>query len=194
MKKESKDNYINDLRNAAQLPQPALMKSIHETSKDLEKLSPQDQLQWAFEEFDESFVVTTSFGIQSAVLLHMTKELKSSQKPKVIWVDTGYLPKETYNYAEKLTTLFELNLVVAQSPVSPARMEALNGRLWETGVQKDLEKYHQIRKVAPLEKAFSDLNVHCWASGVRKGQTKNRQAMSYIDCIRMYIYDIKLSD
>ena len=184
MKKESKDNYINDLRNAAQLTQPDLMKSIHETSKYLEKLSPQDQLQWAFEEFDESFVVTTSFGIQSAVLLHMTKELKSSQKPKVIWVDTGYLPKETYNYAEKLTTLFELNLVVAQSPVSPARMEALNGRLWETGVQKDLEKYHQIRKVAPLEKAFSDLNVLCWASGVRKGQTKNRQSMSNIDCIR----------
>ena len=114
----------------------------------------------------------------------MTKELKSSQKPKVIWVDTGYLPKETYNYAEKLTTLFELNLVVAQSPVSPARMEALNGRLWETGVQKDLEKYHQIRKVAPLEKAFSDLNVLCWASGVRKGQTQNRQSMSNIDCIR----------
>ena len=184
MKKESKNNYINDSRNAAQLPQPALMKSIYETSKDLEKLSPQDQLQWAFEEFDESFIVTTSFGIQSAVLLHMTKELKSNQKPKVIWVDTGYLPKETYNYAEKLTTLFELNLVVAQSPVSPARMEALNGRLWETGVQKDLEKYHQIRKVAPLEKAFSDLNVLCWASGVRKGQTQNRQSMSNIDCIR----------
>ena len=65
MKKESKDNYINDLRNAAQLPQPALMKSIHETSKDLEKLSPQDQLQWAFEEFNESFVLTTSFGTVS---------------------------------------------------------------------------------------------------------------------------------
>ena len=37
---------------------------------------------------------------------------------------------------------------------------------------------------APLEKAFSDLNVLCWASGVRKGQTKNRQSMSNIDCIR----------
>ena len=72
MKKESKDNYINDLRNAAQLPQPALMKSINETSKDLEKLSPQDQLQWAFEEFDESFVVTTSFGIQSVSYTHLT--------------------------------------------------------------------------------------------------------------------------
>ena len=95
-----------------------------------------------------------------------------------------YKRQETYNYSEKLTTLFDLNLVVAQSPVSPARMEALNGRLWETGVQKDLEQYHQIRKVEPLEKAFSELNVHCWASGVRKGQTKNRKSMSNIDFIR----------
>ena len=184
MKKESKDTYTNDLRNAAPFPQPSLMKSIHETSKDLEKLSAQDQLKWGFEQFDEKFVLTTSFGIQSAVLLHMTVGIKSNQKPKVIWIDTGYLPKETYNYAEELTKLFELNLLVAQSPMSPARMEALYGRLWETGVQKDLEKYHQIRKVDPLEKAFSDLNVHCWASGVRKGQTKNRKSMSNIDFIR----------
>jgi len=184
MKKESKDNYTNDLRNAAQFAQSSLKKSIHDTSKDLEKLSAQDQLQWGFEQFDENFVLTTSFGIQSAVLLHMTLGLKSNKKPKVIWIDTGYLPKETYEYAEELTKLFELNLVVAQSPISPGRMEALYGRLWETGEQKDLEKYHQIRKVEPLEKAFSDLNVHCWASGVRKGQTKNREGMSNIDFIR----------
>tara|TARA_Y100001968_G_scaffold198398_1_gene181958 strand:+ start:2128 stop:2898 length:771 start_codon:yes stop_codon:yes gene_type:complete len=184
MKKEPKDNYTNDLRNTAQSPKPFLMNSIRETSKDLEKLSAQDQLQWGFEQFNEQFVLTTSFGIQSAVLLHMTTGLKSNQKPKVIWIDTGYLPKETYNYAEELTQLFELNLVVAQSPVSPARMEALHGRLWETGIEKDLEKYHKIRKVEPLENAFSANNVKCWASGVRKGQTKNRQSMSHIDCIR----------
>ena len=183
MKKDSKDIYTNNLRNAAQSPHPSLMKSIHETSKDLEKLSAQDQLKWGVKQFDERFVLTTSFGIQSAVLLHMTVEFKS-QKPKVIWIDTGYLPKETYNYAEELTKLFELNLVVAQSPMSPARMEALYGRLWETGVQKDLEKYHQIRKVDPLEKAFSDLNVHCWASGVRKGQTSKRKSMSHLDYVR----------
>ena len=160
------------------------MKTIHEMNKDLEKLSSQDQLQWGFEQFSKRFVLTTSFGIQSAVLLHMSVELKTNQKPKVIWIDTGYLPKETYSYAEELTKLLKLNLVVVQSPISPARMEALHGRLWETGVQKDLEKYHQIRKVDPLEKAFADLNVHCWASGVRKGQTKNRKSMSNIDFIR----------
>ena len=184
MKKESKDNEPDDLRTATQNSDPSPINSIHETKKDLEKLSAQDQLQWAIKQFDEKFVLTTSFGIQSAVLLHMTTELKSNKKPKIIWIDTGYLPRETYDYAEALTKLFELDLVVAQSHLSPARMEALYGRLWETGIQKDLDKYHQIRKVEPLENTFSRLNVHCWASGVRKGQTQNRQSMSNIDLIR----------
>tara|TARA_Y100001968_G_scaffold250647_1_gene235743 strand:- start:66 stop:836 length:771 start_codon:yes stop_codon:yes gene_type:complete len=184
MKKNSQDNYTYNSKETSEFPQPFLKKSIDEISKDLEKLSAEDQLQWGFEQFKERFALTTSFGIQSAVLLHMTIVLKSKTKPKVIWIDTGYLPKETYSYAEELTKLFNLDLVVEQSPISPARMEALYGRLWETGIKEDLEKYHQIRKVEPLEKTLSNLNVHCWASGVRKGQTKNRQSMSHIDYIR----------
>jgi len=184
MNKESQNTSTNDSRDVNNCSQPFLVKSIDDTRKDLEKLSAEDQLQWGYEQFDENFVLTTSFGIQSAVLLHMTVAFKSTKKPKVIWIDTGYLPKETYSYAEQLTSLLELDLVIAQSQMSPARMEALYGRLWEKGTHKDLEKYHQIRKVEPLEKTFSSLNVHCWASGVRKGQTKNRQSMSHIDYIR----------
>ena len=184
MNKESQDNYTNELKDNNSFAQHFLVKSIEDTCKELENLSPQDQLQWGYEQFNESFVLTTSFGIQSAVLLHMTLGLKSKKKPKIIWIDTGYLPKETYTYAEELTTLFDLDIVVAQSSISPARMEAIYGRLWETGVQKDLEKYHQIRKVEPLENTLLNLNVNCWASGVRKGQTKNRQSMSHIDYIR----------
>ncbi len=184
MKKKSPDNYTNSLENTNNFSQPLLVQSIDETNRKLEKLSALEQLQWGYEKFNERFALTTSFGIQSSVLLHMTMELKCTQKPKVIWIDTGYLPKETYIYAEQLTKLFELDLIVAQSPISPARMEAMYGRLWETGLQKDLEKYHQIRKVQPLEKTLCNLNVHCWASGVRKGQTKNRQSMSHIDYIR----------
>jgi len=73
---------------------------------------------------------------------------------------------------------------VAQSPISPARMEALYGKLWETGELRDLNKYHQIRKIEPLENVLSELKALCWASGVRKGQTKNRESMSHIDYIR----------
>jgi phosphoadenosine phosphosulfate reductase len=63
-------------------------------------------------------------------------------------------------------------------------MEALYGRLWETGRLEDMQTYHRLRKVEPLDRIFRDLGVHCWASGVRGSQTDHRGAMSPIDPVR----------
>ena len=150
----------------------------------LDALTPQQRLAWAVDRFGDRFALTTSFGIQSSVLLHMLSELPEAADVPVIWVDTGYLPPETYQYAETLQQRLNIRLVVAQSPISPARMEALHGRLWETGDVKDLEVYLQIRKVEPLERALADLDVQCWASGVRRGQTEHRRQMTWLDPIR----------
>ena len=158
--------------------------SLSESRKILEKLSAEQRIEWACSKFGPKFVLTTSFGIQSAVLLNMVHLLGKEKSPKVIWVDTGYLPPETYTYAEQLINQLDIDIEIAQSNISPARMEALYGRLWESNSVKDLEKYHQIRKVKPLEEAFNELNVLCWASGVRGGQTKHRNSMNYLDEIR----------
>ena len=145
------------------------------------------RLQWALDTFAERLALTTSFGIQSAVLLHMISELSGTgleTRVPVIWVDTGYLPPETYRYAEQLCRMLPLNLHVVQSEISPARMEALHGRLWESGEAKDLEFYNRIRKVEPLDQAFKDLEVSCWASGVRGGQTEHRHQMQPLENVR----------
>jgi len=145
-----------------------------------------ERLAWAQQTFGQGFALTTSFGIQAAVLLHMVSRLnaQTGQVVPVIWVDTGYLPPETYRYADQLCRLLELDPVVAQAAMSPARMEALHGRLWATGRVEDLEHYHRIRKVEPLDQAFRDLGVTCWASGVRGNQTNHRSAMTPLDRVR----------
>lgn len=148
----------------------------------LEGLSPLERVRWAYETFGEAFALTTSFGIQSAVMLHLTSEV--SRSIPVIWVDTGYLHPETYRYAADLTDRFGLNLQVAQAELSPARMEALHGRLWETGSVDDLTTYHRLRKVEPLEAALERLAVDCWASGVRGSQTDHRRSMAVLDGVR----------
>ncbi len=158
--------------------------SLVEAKQSLLEQSPLERLSWAYEKFSSGFVLTTSFGIQSSVLLHMIHDLIGGKKIPVLWVDTGYLPKETYGYAEQLVDLLNLDLRVAQSPMSPARMEALLGRLWETDCLEDIEKYHQIRKIEPLERPLHDLNVSCWASGVRSAQTKLRSSMTLLDIVR----------
>jgi phosphoadenosine phosphosulfate reductase len=149
---------------------------------DLEQRDALGRLQWGLDTFGDGFALTTSFGIQAAVSLHLVSRLE--RPVSVIWVDTGYLPPETYTYAEALIERLGLRVHVAQAGVSPARMEALHGRLWETGRVEDLETYHRIRKVEPLDRAMADLGVTCWASGVRGRQTDHRRAMQPLELVR----------
>jgi phosphoadenosine phosphosulfate reductase len=150
--------------------------------QELAGMAAPERLAWGAEVFGASFALTTSFGIQSAVSLHMVSALGPGIP--IIWVDTGYLPPETYRYAETLQRRLGLRLHVAQSALSPARMEALHGRLWQTGRVEDLELYHRLRKVEPLERALDELGIRCWASGVRGGQTDHRRTMQPLDPMR----------
>ena len=86
----------------------------------LTPLSAQERLAWAQNAFGPGLALTTSFGIQSAVLLHMVSELaqRSGQPVQVIWVDTGYLPPETYHYADQLSERLSLSVHVAQGAIS----------------------------------------------------------------------------
>ncbi|MEO1590284.1 MAG: phosphoadenosine phosphosulfate reductase family protein, partial [Cyanobacteria bacterium J06632_22] len=89
----------------------------------LENVTAEALVEWAAKEFSTGLVMSTSFGIQSAVMLHLVTQVVP--KIPVIWVDTGYLHTETYRFADRLTHRLQLNLQVYQSPISPARMEAL---------------------------------------------------------------------
>jgi phosphoadenosine phosphosulfate reductase len=99
----------------------------------------------------------------------------------VIWIDTGYLPPETYRFAEELTERLRLNLKVYQSPMSPARMEALHGKLWERQDLESLNLYDKIRKVEPMQRALEELNATAWLAGLRKTQTEHRQSLQFVN-------------
>jgi len=161
--------------------QPELIKKYNE---ELIDIKPQEMLTWGYEKFGNQFAITTSFGIQSSVLLNMVNKLSLQRKIKIFWIDTGYLPPETYQYAEKLIKDLSLEVEVLQSELSPARMEAIYGKLWVTNKVSDLDKYHELRKIKPLENGLEKYNIYCWASGVRAGQTANRNKMRFLDIIR----------
>ena len=158
--------------------------NLGEYNQRLKDMTPQEMLIWGYEEFDNQFAITTSFGIQSSVLLNMVSESSLQKKIKIFWIDTGYLPPETYHYAEKLINDLSLEIEVLQSELSPARMESLYGKLWETNKANDLDKYHELRKIKPLEKGLKKSNIQCWASGVRSSQTENRNKMKFLEVIR----------
>ncbi len=136
-------------------------------------------VEWTAETFGDGLVMSTSFGIQAAVMLHMVTYVVPDIP--VIWVDTGYLPPETYRFAEELTERLKLNLKVYQSSMSPARMEALYGRLWAEDNVEALNSYDQLRKVEPMQQALRELKATAWLAGLRRNQTNHRQTLQLVN-------------
>ena len=47
---------------------------LKEHNRKLQDMNSQEMLLWGYEKFDNEFAITTSFGIQSSVLLKMVSE------------------------------------------------------------------------------------------------------------------------
>jgi phosphoadenosine phosphosulfate reductase len=152
--------------------------NLNEINEKLASADASQAVKWANQTFGQGLVMSTSFGIQSAVMLHLVTQI--IPEIPVIWIDTGYLPKETYIFAEELTKRLNLNLKVYQSLLSPARMEALYGKLWLSNEVEALNQYDYIRKVEPMQRALQELNVKAWLAGLRKDQTSHRQTLGKV--------------
>ena len=138
---------------------------------DLETASAPERVNWAYKQFGDRLILSTSFGIQSAVMLHLV----TTQIPDipVVFIDTGYLFPETYRFAEQLTQRLNLNLKTYLPLQSAAHQEAMYGKLWEQGVE-GLTQYNRINKIEPMNRAVQELGAKAWLSGLRRKQSSTR--------------------
>ena len=80
---------------------------------------------------------------------------------------------ETYRFIDELTDKLKLNLKVYRATESAAWQEARYGKLWEQGVE-GIEKYNDINKVEPMNRALKELNAQTWFAGLRREQSGSR--------------------
>jgi len=144
----------------------------------LEDISAEERVAWALEQFGERIVLSSSFGAQSAVSLHMV----SSQRPgiPVVLVDTGYLFPETYRFVDELRERLDLNLRVFRPELSPAWQEARYGRLWEQGIE-GIDRYNRMNKVEPMQRALRELGADAWFAGLRRQQSGSREDKAVLE-------------
>jgi phosphoadenosine phosphosulfate reductase len=162
---------MSQLLEQAELEAAPQETPLAEVSAKLETVSAEERVRWALERFPREIMLSTSFGVQSAVLLHMV----TRQWPDipVVMVDTRYLFPETYRFADYLTERLKLNLKVYRAAVSAAWLEARHGKMWEQGVD-GIERYNQINKVEPMQRAIRELGAKGWITGLRRQQAKSR--------------------
>ena len=148
-----------------------------ETNERLKKASASERLAWASAQFGGGLVLSSSFGAQAAVMLHLATQMRPDIP--VIFVDTGYLFQETYEFAERLAKRLEVNLRVYRSRRSPAWQEAIDGKRWEQGVE-GIEAYNQENKVEPMNRALDELNATAWLAGLRRQQSSSREKLTVL--------------
>ena len=147
---------------------------LAEINAELEAMSAQQRIQWALDNLPGQVALASSFGIQSAVMLHMVTRIKSDIP--VILTDTGYLFPETYQFVDQLTERLKLNLHVYRAELSPNWQEARFGKLWEQGLD-GIKQYNRINKVEPMRRALDELGVSTWFSGLRREQSQSRATL-----------------
>lgn len=140
----------------------------------LAELTPEQRVAWALEFLPGNHALSSSFGIQGAVMLHLV----SSQKADipVILTDTGYLFAETYRFIDELTERLKLNVKIYSSELTPAWQEARFGLLWEKGLD-GLDQYNRMNKVEPMQRALKENKVGTWLAGLRRSQSSTREAL-----------------
>ena len=140
-------------------------------NQSFEHLSAHQRVERALELLPGAHVLSSSFGAQSAVMLHLVNTVVP--RIPMILVDTGYLFPETYQFIDQLTEKLDLNLKIFRSDSSPAWQESKFGKLWDQGLD-GIEKYNRINKTEPMERAMRELGAETWFSGLRRVQAKTR--------------------
>ena len=146
-------------------------RSLEELNQWLATRTAEQRVAWGLANLAGGHALSSSFGAQAAVSLHMM----TRQKPDipVILIDTGYLFPETYRFVDELSARLSLNLKVYRPQIGVAWMEARFGKLWEQGVD-GIERYNRLRKVEPMQRALRELGARTWISGIRRSQSRSR--------------------
>ena len=123
------------------------------------------------------FVITSSFGAESAVLLHLLSKV-APQVP-VLFLDTGYHFTQTLQFRRELARDLGLTVLDLRPDRSVAQQDAALGADLFAG---DPDRCCQLRKTVPLRRALQSFDG--WATGVRRAQTPERAGTPLVEARR----------
>lgn len=113
------------------------------------------RIQWAHEKFGEGLALTSSFGVQSILMIQAIQDAGLINDIPVIRIDLPNQTEEMREYSEKLQKHFGFKLLTVQA---------------KDDADKDVQ----------LKQFMKDNGITATLSGVRHDQTENRAGLDYI--------------
>jgi phosphoadenosine phosphosulfate reductase len=152
--------------------------TLAEVRSAIEKLTPQEGLQWLATNFGSSARFSTSLGLEDQVISYW---IGTQQLPiEVFSLDTGRLFQETYDVLQLTRVKYKLPIKVYYPNAD--QVESLVLAKGPNSFYDSVENRKEccfIRKVVPLKRALTGAKV--WITGIRGDQSANRQSMEIVE-------------
>ena len=140
-----------------------------------ESAHPRDIIHWAVANFPQRLAQASAFSI--LVVTHMLyREVCPTPPVPVLFLDTLHHFQATLDTVERATRHYDLDLRVyhVKGVSSREGFAARYGeRLWDNNVNR----FHYLTKVEPLERAMREMEVMAWFTGRRRDQSASRRQM-----------------
>ena len=155
-----------------------LHKTVEQTAEELELLPPEQALEAVLAANPGARVcLTSSFQAEDMVVAHMLRT-RLPDVP-VLFLDTGYHFPQTYEYRDRMTRQWSLNLVNVLPERTVAAQESAFGILYRS----DPARCCQLRKVEPLMRALEPYDL--WFTGLRREQSPTRKNLKKVELHRL---------
>jgi len=113
--------------------------------------------------------LTCSFQAEGVLLTRLAIELDPAIP--ILFLDTGYHFRETYEFRDRIARKWQLNLINLLPEKTVPEQEAEHGLLYRSAP----DQCCKLRKVEPLFKAVAGYRV--WLTGLRREQAKSRAGL-----------------
>jgi phosphoadenosine phosphosulfate reductase len=141
---------------------------------ELRDAHPIEIIRQARAELGDGLALVSSFGAESAVLLHMAAQVDPTIP--VLFLDTGMLFGQTLDYRKQLTQLLGLTDV---RDLRPRYQDLATGDPASDLHKRDIDACCHIRKVLPLDRALEGFDG--WITGRKRFQGGDRLRLQVVE-------------
>ena len=148
--------------------------NVNSIAEESERLGPEQALETVLAANQNARVcLTSSFQAEDMVVAHLLR--KRVPDVPVLFLDTGYHFPQTYEYRDRMTREWSLNLVNVLPAQTVAEQESAFGILY----RDEPTRCCQLRKVEPLVRALEPFDV--WFTGLRREQSPTRKNLKKVE-------------
>ncbi|NJO73894.1 MAG: phosphoadenosine phosphosulfate reductase [Leptolyngbyaceae cyanobacterium RM1_406_9] len=146
-----------------------------------ETAHPSEILAWCVANFPIGLVQTSAFNVDDLIITDILyRQINPTQPIPVIFLDTLHHFPQTLELVAKSKEIYSLDLKIYKVPDLDSR-EAFAAQYGEALWDADIQRFHHLTKIEPLQRGLKELDTQAWITGRRRDQATTRADMPVLE-------------